>query len=172
VPLAAVLSRLAPSVVAILLVGAACAGDANLTDTGKGKPFVTADFPGTVKAGSTQQLEINVENPGPGDIRTIVVAFVLVGPLAGQNELPAPLIALGVDGESPSVAGVDPSPAGISQDGTLYTFEGLDEGESGTFTFDVKVSEQPGTAANSVQVYDGQELDRASGVRVETTVER
>jgi hypothetical protein len=63
-------------------------------------------------------------------------------------------------------------PAGISQDGVLYTFEGLDEGESGTFIFDVKVPEQPGTAANSVQVYDGQELERASGVRVETTVER
>jgi hypothetical protein len=164
--------RLATGVVALLLVGAACAGDANLTDTGKGKPFVAAEFPATVEAGSTEQLKISVENPGPGDIRTIVVAFSLVGPLAGQSELPAPLIAIGVDGESPSVAGVEPLPAGISQDGVLYTFEGLDEGESGTFIFDVKVPEQPGTAANSVQVYDGQELERASGVRVETTVER
>ena len=164
--------RLAPGVVALLLLGAACVGDANLTETGKGKPLVTANFPATVEAGSTQELEIDVENPGPGDIRTIVIAFALVGPIAGQDELPAPLIAIGVDGESPSLVAVEPSPAGISEDAALYTFEGLAEGENGTFTFDVKVPEQPGTAANSVQVYDGQELDRASGVRVETTVER
>jgi hypothetical protein len=77
-----------------------------------------------------------------------------------------------VDGESPSVVTVEPSPNGISDDAVVYTFDGIAEGEDAAYTFEVRAPDEPGVAANSVQVYDGQEVDRASGVRVETTVER
>ena len=151
---------------------AACRGDENLTDTGMGLPTVSAEFPETVTTGSTETLDVTVENPGPGDMDTIAIAFALIGPSSGESGFPAPLIAIGVKGESPSIVEVEPSPNGVSQDAVVYTFEGIPEGESASYSFDVKVPDEPGTAANSVQVYDGQEVDRAAGVRVETTVER
>jgi hypothetical protein len=159
------------AVLLLLFVGCFTGGE-NLTDTGKGRPRITADFPAAVEAGSTATLEVEVENPGPGDIPTVVIAFALVGPRSGQSELPAPLVSLGVDGENPSIVGVEPSPRGTSQDGVVYTFEGISEGGTASYSFEVKVPDEPGVAANSVQVYDGQEVDRAAGVRVETTVER
>lgn len=162
----------ATAAVLLLLLAGCFGGGENLTDTGKGRPRITADFPATVEAGSTATLEVEVENPGPGDIPTVVIAFALVGPRAGQSELPAPLVALGVDGENASIVEIEPSPRGTSQDGVVFTFEGISEGETASFSFQVRAPDEPGIAANSVQVYDGQEVDRAAGVRVETTVER
>jgi hypothetical protein len=165
--------RATATVAVLLLLFAGCfGGGENLTDTGKGRPTITADFPASVEAGSTTTLEVEVANPGPGDIPTLVIAFALIGPSSGQSELPTPLVALGVDGESASIVDIEPSPRGTSQDGVVFTFEGLPEGESASFSFQVKAPDEAGVAANSVQVYDGQEIDRAAGVRVETTVER
>jgi hypothetical protein len=161
------------AVALLLLLSAGCfGGDANVTETGMGLPVVSAEFPDPVEAGSTHNLEVSVENPGPGDMETVAVAFALIGPKAGDAGFPAPLIGLGVDGESPSIVEVQPSPNGVSADAVVYTFEGIAEGESATYTFRVTVPNEPGIAANSVQVYDGQEIDRAAGIRVETTVER
>jgi len=165
--------RATATVAVLLLLFAGCfGGGENLTDSGKGKPTITADFPATVEAGSTNTLEVEVENPGPGDIPTLVIAFSLVGPSSGQSELPTPLVRLGADGESDAIVDIEPSPRATSQDGVVFTFEGLPEGESASYSFQVKAPVAPGVAANSVQVYDGQEIDRAAGVRVETTVER
>ena len=78
-----------------------------------------------------------------------------------------------MDGESASIIEVEPSPRATSHDGVVFTFDGLAEGERRVlFIPSDGAGSKPGVAANSVQVYDGQEIDRAAGVRVETTVER
>ncbi|MGH2754164.1 MAG: hypothetical protein ACRDLB_06985 [Actinomycetota bacterium] len=159
--------------VVLALLCSACYGDdSNLTESGKGKPVVSATFPATAASGSVQELRVEVENPGPGEIDVLAIAFVLIGPRPGQSDFPAPLVMVGTDRSTPSIVSVEPSPNGISEDAAVYTFDGLAEGATSSFLFEVKVPDEPGPAANSVQVYDGREIDRAAGVRVETTVER
>jgi hypothetical protein len=168
------MQRILATVSAVLFLSfIACFGSGdNLSESGMGLPRITAEFPETVEAGQTAELLLDVENPGPGDMDTVAIAFALVGPGQGETELPAPLIVIGTNGSSPSIDGVEPSPRGVSQDAVVYTFDGLPEGETRSFTFDVIVPDKPGPAANSVQVYDGRDIERAGGVRVETTVER
>jgi hypothetical protein len=178
----------------LLTIGAtaACTGeDPNLTASGKGKPVVTVAFPENAAPGDTAEAAVTISDPGPGDMRTIVVAFATVGPLAGQSELPTPIVGFGSEGGS-SVLSIEPEPNAVSEDGVVYTFgplcpdggeypddcpelEGdpiprLAAGDSITITFLLRVPLQTGTAANSIQVYEGGEIDRAGGVRLETLV--
>lgn len=173
-----------------------CAGeDPNVTESGKGKPVVTVTFPAETTTASEHEAEITVHNPGPGDMRSIVVAFASVGPRSGQREMPIPIVAFGAKGENPSVMSIEPEPTAISPDGVLFTFgprcpdggafpadcQGVARddaapriaaGETITLVFTLRVPVLSGVAANSVQVYDGAEVDRAGGARLETVVGR
>lgn len=178
------------------MVVTGCRGeDPNLTDSGKGKPQVAVTFPAETTSGSQHDAQLTIANPGPGDMNSVVVAFASVGPRSGQREMPIPIVAFGKSKENPSVVSIDPGPTAISPDAVLFTFgpvcpdggtfpddcEGVsrDEalpripaGETITITFTLKVPVLSGVAANSVQVYDGGEVDRAGGARLETVVGR
>lgn len=151
-----------------------CFGDAReTTESGKGFPRLSVDIPETVEAGAGLTAELTVDNPGPGDMDGVVVAFAPIGPAQGENELPTLLVGFSAeDGENPSIISVDPEPQGIGQGGVVYRFGPLAEGESTVISFTLKAPVVPGTAANSVQVYDSTDVARARGVRLQTVVER
>lgn len=154
------------------LVG--CFGDAReTTESGKGFPRLSIEVPETVSIGDEMTAKLTVENPGPGDMDGVVVAFAPIGPAQGENELPTQLVGFSSeDGDNPSVISVDPEPQGIGQGGVVYRFGPLPEGESTVIAFTLKAPVVPGTAANSVQVYDSADVARARGLRLQTLVER
>jgi len=150
----------------------ACFGAAQtgLTASGKGKPQLGIEFPATVAPGAEATAVLTVTNPGPGPIDTVAVAFAAVGPSPGTRDFPIPLVSLATSGANPSVLSVEPEPRGT--DGSVFTFGPLAEGEEMVISFRLRAPGQLGPAANSVQVYDGRDLERAQGIRLETTVER
>lgn len=155
----------------VFLLASGCfGGGGELAPSGRGLPVVTVEFPEEVSPGETADARLSIENPGPGDIGVLSVTFVFVAPRQGQGEWPNPIVSLGSDGENRAVQEVSPEPRGVSDDGVVYTFEGLREGETTDIVFSLRVPEEPGPAANSLQVGDGQELERLRGVRLETTV--
>ncbi|MEA2499298.1 MAG: hypothetical protein QOH26_1703 [Actinomycetota bacterium] len=157
---------------ALLLGSASCAGTGEeLTASGKGFPKPSIEFPATSPSGSVQTAVLTIENPGPGDIDSLFVTFVLASPLAGED-LPAPIANGGPGGKDPNVISISPKPVAVDATGVNYRFEALAEGETTTITFELRVPDQPGPAANSVLVSDGAEIERARGVRLQTEVER
>ncbi len=154
-----------------LMLLVACFGpDPNLTDEGKGLPVLTIDFPATVRAGTTNTATVTVENPGPGDMGSVVVAFATVGVAAASGPLPAELVPIAAGRDNPAVRSVNPEPKSVSTDGVIYVFEGLQVGEKMPIEFEIVVPRQPGPAANSVSVYDGADTNRVRGLRLETVV--
>jgi hypothetical protein len=153
----------------LLCAGVACYGASNVTESGKGKPTLAVDFPANVSAGATEDLVLDISNPGPGDMDSVFVAFTYVG-VQGSG-LGNPLIPFGTGGENPAFASISPEPDSVSEDGSVYRFPGLAEGSSTTITFSVVVPRTRGSASNSVQVYDGSDLERGAGKAVTTTVE-
>jgi hypothetical protein len=148
------------------LCGAAltsCYGGPSAT-TSPGRPLLSASFPEEVDAGAVATAVLRVSNPGPGAIAKLHVSFTL----AGDPELPTPLIAIGGGRGSPSV--VATRPTGEPQPGGIYTFGGLGVGDEVTLEFDVRAPEDTGRAASSVQVYAGEDPDRIAGALLETTV--
>lgn len=144
-------------------------GSSNLSREGHGRPQLTIDFPSTAPAGSTQDLDLRISNPGPGAMDSVFVAFTNVGvPGTGLGNAIVPFTH---GSKNPAVAGVDPKPEAISNDGVVYRFGPLEEGAGELITFSLVMPDTPGPAANSVQVYDGSEPDRAVGMRLSTTVE-
>ena len=154
----------------LLCAGVSCYGsDSNLTESGKGKPTLTVSFPDSVSPGDVEDLVLEVSNPGPGDMSSLFVAFTNVGvPGSGLGN---PLIPFGSRGESPAIVDISPEPESVSDDGSVYRFPRLEEGAATRITFSVEAPETRGPAANSVQVYDGADLERGTGKRVATTVE-
>jgi hypothetical protein len=150
--------------VAVVVSSGACyrGPDPDLTQTGKGRPTVVADFPEQAEAGDTVDAVIKVTNPGPGDMVSIVVAFSRLG----DPSLPTPIVEVGTGGSSEGVAGVDPEPKVISPDGVIYRFDGLPEGESTSITFELVMPAIRGEVGNAVTVYDGSEPERARGARI------
>lgn len=150
--------------------GSACyTSRGNLTESGKGKPTLTVTFPAKASPGAVEELVLEVSNPGPGDMDSVVVAFTQVGiPGSGVGNA---LIPFSTGGENPAVERIEPSPDSVYEDGSVFSFGGLAEGSTTTITFSVKVPTTRGPAANSVQVYDGSEPERGTGERVSTTVE-
>lgn len=154
---------------AVLLIG--CFGpDPNLTESGKGKPVLAVDFPDAVSPGEVATATLTVENPGPGDIRIVTVAFAGVGVPAASGPLPVDLVPITTTPDNPAVRSVEPQPQSVSNDGVVYYFGGLEEGETMEIAFEIVAPEEPGPAASSVSVYDGREPDRIRGVRLETVV--
>lgn len=158
----------------VLALFTACFGDAReLTGSGKGYPELFLSVPETVQAGSEVEVELTVNNPGPGDMDGVVVAFAAVGPSQGETDLPTPLVGFAnEDGVNASVISVDPEPQAVGQGGVLFRFGPLAEGDSAIFTFVLRAPVVPGVTANSLQVYDSADTARARGVRLETLVER
>jgi hypothetical protein len=156
-----------------LFLFAGCVRDTSgLTSSGLGKPGLSVSFPEAAPAGSTQTAVLEVSNPGPGEMRVLAVTFVLVGPGPNQKELPRPLIAGGVNESTGEIVSVSPEPRSVSDDGLVYTFDGLAEGATTKISFEIRVPQVPGAFANSVQVHDGQDLERLTGVRLDTLIER
>ena len=154
------------------LVGASCFGpNPDVTESGKGLPQLTLEFPAEVRPGSVHDLHVTVDNPGPGDMSSFFIAFGTVG-VGGRVGVARPLLVPGPpEGQSPSILSVEPEPVddpGLG--GLVFKFGPVQEGESATVTFSVKAPEATGTYVNSVQAYDAQEIDRIRGARLETEV--
>lgn len=155
------------AVIVVAVAFGACYGDdSDLTESGKGKPEVTVEFPSSVEPGSTRTAVLDITNSGPGDIDRLLITFSLVG---GVDN---PIVGVGAKGENPNVVGSEPEALKVSRDGITYHFEGIEEGESTVIEFELTVPTTPGVAGNSVIVSDAQELDRARGVLLRTTVTR
>lgn len=151
-------------VVPLLLVATGCFADTNVTDSGKGLPEVTVEFPATAKAGETVTATFRIANPGPGDIAGLSVSWARVG-----NDFP--IVDLGARRENDAVAGIDPNPLAVDASGVVYRFGGLKEGESVTISFDLVIPSQQGVVANSVVVSAVEDGERLQGLRLETTIE-
>lgn len=150
-----------------LVVFTACAGpDPNLTESGTGKPQVTAEFPEQAAAGQVVTAVITITNPGPEDMTSVVVSFARVG----DPSLPYPIVEPLPNRARAGIDDIRPDPTGESPPDATYTFGPLAEGDSTTLEFDLVIPDRDGTVGNSVQVYDGAEPERARGVRIETEV--
>src|SRR5918995_1185212 len=95
--------------------------DPNLTESGKGKPEVTIDFPAQLQRRSVETAVVTVTNPGPGDMAGFSIEFSLVGKV-GNETLPTPLVAAGAGERSPSIEGVEPDPTAVSLEGVRFFF--------------------------------------------------
>lgn len=169
--------RLVVAVVVALLCAACYSRDPNVTPSGQGRPIPTVEFPETADPGSVETAALHVTNPGPGAIEVLIVSFSRVGKAAGAS-LPDPLVDVAFSKDESAVVRVTPTPKFVSRDHVIYQFwrpgrtaPVLPEGESMTIEFDIEVPSEPGVAANSVIVYDGDQTDRAKGILLETTVE-
>ncbi len=158
--------RIAAALLAILSVSACSGPDANLTETGKAKPQLSAEFPATAARGEVVTATLQISNPGPADIGTLVVSFARVG----DPSLPPPIVEPRRSRQASGIEAIRPEPTGESPPDATYTFPGIAEGGSTTLEFDLRIPNETGTLGNSIQVYDGAEIDRARGVRIETEV--
>jgi len=164
--------RRAALLLAVLAVAASCYGsDANLTESGKGLPELSVEFPERSAPGTTQRALLTVTNPGPGRMSSVVVSFARVGPRRGGSELPVPIVDGAAKGVNPAVVDITPKPNEISTAAVEFFFDGLAEGETAEIVFELEVPTTRGEAANSVTVYDGSEPKRARGARLQTIVE-
>ncbi len=154
-------------VVALLAgLGACYRPNPNVTETGKGKPQMTIEFPAESTSGSRETAAISVTNPGPGDMPSVVVAFSRIG----DPSLPEPIVDSAIGGTNPAIVSIDPDPDVIAPDAVTYRFAGLPEGESMTISFTFQLPKGRGEVGNAVQVYDGAEPERATGGRLSTTL--
>jgi hypothetical protein len=157
------------SALAVALATGACFRTSpDVTQGGQSLPVPSVRFPATAPAGSAQTAELMIENPGPGDIQALFVAFSRVGQAGGQ-ELPPPIVDVVPRGQRSAVIDVEPEPEAVG-DGVRFRFGPLEEGSSTTIRFELRVPEETGVAANSVQVYDGADPERSRGVLLETEV--
>jgi hypothetical protein len=158
--------RLLFGALALVVLGACFAGTQNVTESGEGFPELALEFPATAAPGATATAELTVTNPGPGDMESLAVSFSRLG----DPELPPPIVDVVARNGEGTVKEVRPQPTAISPDGVVYTFDGLPEGESVTIEFDLVVPSVDGPAGNAILVSDGQDPERARGVRLETEV--
>ena len=157
----------AAAAVALVLLGGCFENDANLTEGGEGKPELALSFPETTTSGSIEVAELTILNPGPGEMESLVVAFSRLG----DPQLPPPIVdASPQRGRDGVVQDVSPAPRAVSPDGIIYTFDGIGEGEQLVVEFSLRIPVIDGPAGNAILVYEGQDPERARGVRLETEV--
>lgn len=160
------MTKLAVVALAALTFVACFGADPNLTESGLSKPELTLEFPAESTAGSTVTAKLTIVNPGPGDMESLVIAFSRLG----DPKLPPPIVDVTPrDGEG-AVRDVVPSPNAVSPDGVIYTFDGLNEGDELVVSFTVKIPPLDGPAGNAILVYEGNDPERARGVRLITEV--
>ena|GEM_PF-1353169 len=163
-------ARLGIPLATALLLGAVCAGQ----PAGPGQPQLQVSFPSQARSAAVETAILEVTNPGPEAIDSLLVSFSLVGSAGGT--VSQSLVASGARKKSPSIEDVRPEPGGISLDGVVFRFAGegsaavLDAGEKISLEFDIRVPRSPGLSASSVQVYAGENPERAQGVRLETEI--
>lgn len=150
----------------VLILGSCYGPDASLTESGKSKPELELQFPSTTTAGATEIAELTITNPGPQEMNSLVVAFSRLG----DPELPTAVVDVAPPNGEGAVREVTPKPKGTSPEGIIYTFGGLDEDDSVTISFTLVMPTENGPAGNAILVYDGQDPERARGVRLETEV--
>ncbi|MDQ4064670.1 MAG: hypothetical protein M3161_01335, partial [Actinomycetota bacterium] len=81
-----------------------------------------------------------------------------------------PIVDAGIDKENPNIVTIDPEPVAVDPNAVIFRFVGLEEGQSTTITFSLRIPEITGEAANSVVAYAGEDDDRARGIRLSTQV--
>ena len=151
--------------VAAMLLGAGCF-PRGPSGEDLGRPVLSLTFPDTTTAGSVETAVLTVENPGPGDMGSLVVAFSRLG----TPDLPVPVVDVAARDEQGAVRDVEPQPTAVSPDGVIYTFDGLDVGDTVTIELELTMPRVDGLAGNAILVYDGGQPERARGVRLETEV--
>lgn len=137
---------------------------------GDDDPVLGVETPGTASPGEVVTAELTVENPGPEDMNRVVVSFATVGVAAASGSIPNELVPITTTSDNPVVESVEPAPTSVSDDGVVYVFGGLAANESATFTFEIRVPDAGGPAANSVSVYAGEDTERISGLLLQTVV--
>ena len=162
------MTRIVAVALTLGLLGGCFGPDPNVTEEGEGLPVLTLDFPSEVETDSVATAVLTIENPGPEDMESLVVAFSRLG----DPELPLPLVEVSAPDEDGPVRSIDPEPRAVGQGGVVFTFEGIAEGEETTITFELAIPSEEGKVGNSIQVYDGADPDRARGVRLEASVTR
>ena len=152
----------------LLIALSACfSGNADVTDSGKGFPELAISAPTAAVPGEVVTVELEISNPGPEEMKEVVVVFARLG----DPELPYPIVE-GLPGKrAKGVVGVEPAPTSRSEDGITYRFPGLAEGESTTVRFDLRIPMEDGPVGNSIQVYDSADAERARGVGFKLEVE-
>ena len=136
---------------------------------GEQKPVVTIDFPATAETGSVQKAVLTIENPAASDIESLFVSFSALA-VAGGEDFPQPIVTADVAGAESSVVDVEPEPVAQGE-GVRFGFGPLEAGETMTISFDLRMPETTGNAANSIAVYDGTLPERATGGSIETSLE-
>ena len=164
------LRRLLPLLIAALVVGAFAFFRAGSPEgIGDQKPVLTIQFPEIGEAGSVQTAVLEVENPAASDIGALFVSFsALAAP--GGEDFPTPIVAGRVAGQEPAIVDIEPNPL-VREAGVRFGFGPLEAGETRTISFDLRLPDTAGEAANSVAVYDGEVPERGTGGRLEITVD-
>ena len=158
--------KLAAVASALIVLGACYGPEPGLTEGGESKPELSIEFPSTSAPGAVETAELTITNPGPGSMDSIVVAFSRLG----DPDLPAPVVDVAPANGTGAVKDITPKPNATSPEGIIFTFDGLGVGESTTISFDLVIPTDTGPAGNAILVYDGQDPERARGVRLETEV--
>ena len=136
-----------------------------------GHPQISVVFPESSEPGSVQTATFTITNPGPERMDSLFLSFARVGPAEGGGELPIPIVDVGFRHENEAIVSIDPEPEAVSLDAVVYRFASLDAGETTTISFELRIPDDRGPAANSVAAYPGEFPDRARGVRLGTEVE-
>jgi hypothetical protein len=135
-----------------------------------GRPEISVEFPETAAPGSTQTAVFTIRNPGPNEMKSVFLAFARVGPAPGASVIPVPIVDPGAQHVNPAIVSISPEPEASSIEAVVFRFGPLGVGESITISFELKVPEDPGPAANSVSAYPGENPELAKGVRLGTEV--
>lgn len=161
--------RIGLALLAVLAI-ALFIGQKEVPEGEAGRPEITVEFPETSDPGSIHTATFTITNPSEEEMKSVFLAFARVGPAQGGDPIPYPIVDPGAKHENPSIVGIDPEPEASSIDAVVFRFGALRPGESMTVSFDLKVPDVAGPAANSVSAYPGEHPERAKGVRLETEV--
>jgi hypothetical protein len=148
---------------AVVLVAAVLISTRDVPEGIEGRPVIAVEFPAESEPGSVQTATFTITNPGPGPMQSVFLSFARVG-------IDVPIVEAGSQHENPYIVGIDPEPEAVSLEGVVFRFAGLDEGETMTVSFDLKIPTERGIVANSVTAYPGEDPQRAKGIRLQTQV--
>jgi hypothetical protein len=156
--------------VAVLLGLALVVASREVPEGLAGRPEISVEFPATSDPGSVQTATFTIRNPGPNEMQSVFLVFARVGPAEGGGEIPIPIVDPGAKHVNPAIVSISPEPEASSIDAIVFRFGSLGVGETMTVSFDLRMPDATGPAANSVTAYPGEDPERAKGVRLDTEV--